>query len=121
MEIHEKHLFDEVLNQAVSRFSERIVQRCQGTENALACLKEDSESEGIWLGKFVENFFAESLLNNSGGAAFILQALEKKKLSGQYEGTAGDIMQKMAGELFGELVKKKSIESLERAMAYGGA
>ncbi|HEY9753945.1 MAG TPA: hypothetical protein V6C97_02160 [Oculatellaceae cyanobacterium] len=120
MEIFEQMLFEEVLNSAVSRFSERIVQRCEGAERALVILKNDPESDGIWLSKFMENFLADSLLNSTAGAAFMLQALEKRKPSRQYDGTAGEIMQKMASDIFAQLVRQKTVERLEQSVAFGG-
>lgn len=119
MEVFEKVLFEEVLNMAVSRFSERIVQRCAGTQNALTLLAANCEGEGVWLGQFIDNFLVDNLLNNVAGAAFILQALERQKITGIYEGPVGEVVQAMAREVFAELVQKKTLESLERAIACG--
>lgn len=121
MEIFEKRLFEEVLNMAVSRFSERITQRCQGLERAVQLLKEAPEAEGIWLGQFIENFFLDNLLNSPAGAAFILQALERRKIAGEFAGDVGSVMQAMARQVFSELVQQKTIEALEQAIAYGGS
>lgn len=121
MEIFEKRLFEEVLNMAVSRFGERVTQRCQGADRAVQLLKSDPEAEGVWLSQFIENFFMDNMLNTSGGAAFILQALERRKVGGHYEGPLVEVMQRMAREVFSELVKLKTIESLEQAIAYGGS
>ena len=120
MEIFERRLFEEVLNSAVSRFSERITQRCEGPERALHLLKTKPEGEGVWLTQFIENFFVDSLLDSTAGAAFILQALEKRKPSKSYEGTVGEVMRKMATDVFSELVKQKTIELLDQLLAYGG-
>lgn len=125
MELFEKRLFEEVLNMAVSRFSERIVQRCQGTESALQLLKTNSEADGVWLKQFVENFFLDNLLNDCGGASFILQSLERRKLTAEalqgMSGSVGEVMQLMARHVFADLVKAKTIESLEQSLAYGGS
>lgn len=121
METFEKKLFEDVLNSAVSRLTERITQRCQGAEQASLALQHNPEGEGIWLSKFIENFFQDNLLDSTAGATFILQALERRKLSGQYQGTVGEIIQQMAREAFAELVRQKTLESLEYIQAHGGA
>ena len=119
MELHERQQFDFLLMTAVDRFSETIVQRCEGTENALQRLKSDPNGDGIWLDQFVENIFEDFLYNNTAGACFILSALEKRKTAVEAEGNVESILKTMANAVFSELLEKKTIESLERSIGVG--
>lgn len=120
MELYEKRLFEEVLNLAVSRFCERVMQRMQGADRAIAALKENPEADGLWLSRYTANFFQDNLLDNTAGALFILAALERQKLVIDFEGTAGDAMQTAARQVFSSLLLRKAIESLESNLAFGG-
>ncbi len=119
MELYARQQFDFFLMTAAERFSERIVQRNAGTENALKLLKEDRNSGGIWLDQFVESLFEDFLYNNTGGACFILSALEKRDIEITEKGKVGDVLQIMAREVFAELLHRKTIESLERSSGFG--
>jgi hypothetical protein len=78
MNLHEKQQFDFLLMTAAERFSERLIQRNAGAENALKKLRHDPQSEGVWLDDFVKVLFQDFLLDNTAGACFILEALEKR-------------------------------------------
>jgi hypothetical protein len=119
MELYARQQFDFFLMTAAERFSERIVQRCAGTENALKQLKEDPNGEGIWLDQYVESLFEDFLYNNTGGACFILSALEKRDIEIDESGKVEQVLQKMAQKVFAELLLNKSIESLERSVGFG--
>jgi hypothetical protein len=119
MELYERHQFEAILSLAVERFRDRIVQRCEGVENALGRLQRDPEGDGVWLGTFVKQFFADELLDNPAGAAYILQILEKRKTEGSEPGAAGDVLQSLARGVFAGLLLAKTIESLESGAAFG--
>jgi hypothetical protein len=120
LELYEKRLFEEVLNLAVSQFCERVTQRLQGGDRALAVLRENPEADGVWLSQYTANFFQDNLLDNTAGALFILSALERQKLSIEFQGTAGDAMQVAARQVFSALLLRKAIESIESSLAFGG-
>lgn len=119
MELYARQQFDFFLMTAVERFSERIVQRCAGTENALKQLKENPNGEGVWLDQYVESLFEDFLFNNTGGACFILSALEKRDIEIEETGKVEQVLQKMAQKVFAELLRMKTIESLDRSTGYG--
>ncbi len=120
MELHERRLFETTLNEAVERFRERIVQRSQGLERALQRLTEDPDGEGIWLHAFVAQFFREELLDNPAGAVYILQALERRDVPSVPAGRVADVLVGLAAAAFADLVRAKTIESLEQGVAYAG-
>lgn len=119
MELYQKQQFDFLLMTAAERFAERIVQRCEGQNNALVRIKADRNAEGIWLDQFVEALFEDFLLNNTAGAVFILSALEKRKIEFQSAGKVEEVLQTMARQSFGDLLHTKTIESLEQSIGVG--
>ena len=119
MDLYKRQQFDFFLMTAADRFSERIIQRCEGSEKALDRLKTDPNGEGIWIDQFVEHLFEDFLFNNTAGACFILSALEKRALKMDIDGKVETILIEMAQRAFGELLEKKSIETLERSIGVG--
>jgi len=77
---HERQQFDMLLHAAVDRFAERLIQRNDGPENARARLLDTPEADGVWLSGFVDAVFQDSLLDNTAGACFVLEALERRPL-----------------------------------------
>jgi hypothetical protein len=118
MDLHERQQFDQMLQTAIERYVERLQQRNQGGENALAGLRTNPQGEGIWLDKFVQAFFEDSLLNNSDGAAFILRALPKRNIPSPPAGTVDSMLRAMAASAFGNLLQRKTEEELERRMSF---
>ncbi len=119
MELYQKQQFDFLLMTSAERFAERIVQRCEGQDNALARIKTDRNSEGVWLDQFVEALFEDFLLNNTGGAVFILSALEQRNIEFSGSGKVDQILQTMAKQAFANLLHIKTIESLEQSIGVG--
>lgn len=119
MELYQKQQFDFLLMTSAERFAERIVQRCEGQENALKRIKSDKNSEGVWLDEFVEALFEDFLLNNTAGAVFILSALERRNIEFTGSGKIEQILQNMAKQAFGDLLHLKTIESLEQSIGVG--
>ena len=119
MNLHERQQFDFFLMTAIERFVERIVQRNAGAENALAKLKADANGEGIWLADYVENLFEDFLLKNTAGACFILSALEKQSIEINENGKIEQVLINAAQKVFAELLRRKTIESLERTAGVG--
>ena len=120
MDVYERRLFELTLAAAIERFRERIVQRNAGMDGALARLTADADADGIWLHAFVRQFLADELLDNPAGAAFVLQALERRSVSSVPAGKIGDVLVQLATEALADLVRAKTIESLEQGVAYAG-
>jgi hypothetical protein len=124
VELHEKQYFEFLLNAAIERFSERLIQRNEGIDNGLAALRANPDGEGVWFSQFVDNFFEDMLLTNSASACLILQALEKRPVEQQQldtlsTGKLKDILQTLAKQSFKKLLFVKLQESLEQTRAYG--
>ncbi len=118
MDLHDKRLFERTLELAIERFRDRIVQRSAGMANAFERLRDDPDGEGVWLGAFVKSFFAEELLDGVDGAAFVLAALERRTVSPTAGGAVADVLPALAREAFAGLLRQKTLESLERGVAY---
>ena len=119
MELYQRQQFDFLLMTAADRFVERIVQRNEGVENAIARLQQNPQGDGIWLDEFVAAIFQDFLLDNSAGATFILQALEKQSTPPPSPGTIEQMLKSMAQRAFADLLQKKVLEALEQASMYG--
>lgn len=118
MDLFEQRLFEGTFGAAMERFTERIVQRNEGMDRALDRIKTDPEGEGIWLSRFVAQFFADELLDNTAGAVYVLCALERRPIEAVEGGKIGDVLLAMAQRAFAELLRAKTIESLEQGVAY---
>jgi hypothetical protein len=118
VDLHERQQFDLLLQLSVERYVERLEQRNEGAENALLRLRKDPESAGIWLGEFVEAIFQDFLLNTADGAAFVLRALPKRRILALHTGTVEAVLAAMARDAFGDLLRQKTDEELERRMGY---
>jgi hypothetical protein len=118
MDLHERQQFDQLLQTAVERYVERLEQRNEGGEKALARLRANPQGEGIWLDKFVNAFFEDSLLNNTDGAAFVLRALPKRTIAPPPGGSVDSMLKAMAASAFGALLQRKTEEELERRMSF---
>ncbi|WP_456428048.1 hypothetical protein [Rhodocaloribacter sp.] len=121
MELHERQQFDFLLVTAVERFSERLVQRNEGAENALRRLRENPQGEGIWVDEFVDAVFRDFLLDNVAGACFVLQALGRRRVAlPAVEARVEDVLQRLARRAFADLLTMKIEEALEQAASYSG-
>ncbi|WP_028986320.1 hypothetical protein [Thermicanus aegyptius] len=124
MNPHERQYFNLLLAMAVERFSERIIQRNEGAENALYRLRTNPQGDGVWLNAFVDAFFQDALLDNPAGACLILQALANRHVndpSRLFERiTVGEVLLELAKEGFATLLRQKTEESLEQTLAFGG-
>lgn len=119
MDAYLRQQFDVLLLTAADRFVERIVQRCEGPENALRRLQDDPQGTGVWLDEYVDAVFAEFCLDDAAGAAFVLQALHKRHVTVEDTGAVSDVLVRLAKTVFAELLARKSVEAMERAERYG--
>ncbi|WP_051331140.1 hypothetical protein [Aneurinibacillus terranovensis] len=109
---------------AVERFSERIIQRNEGAQNALHRLRANPQGEGVWLNEFADAFFRDALLDNSAGSCLILQALANQRINDSSRifvpVTVGEALQELAKQSFATLLQNKTEEALEQTLAFGG-
>lgn len=120
MDVHARQQFDFLLNAAIERFVERCEQRCGGPVPALSRLREDPNHEGVWIDEFVSALFADFLLDNPAGAAFVLQALERRPLPvvTRAASSIGEWMQRVAEQAFAQVLARKTEEALEQRLAF---
>lgn len=114
MDLHERAQFDFLLQAAVERYVERLEQRNGGAAPALARLRAEPEGEGVWLTEFTRAILRDFLLDNAAGAAFVLRALARRRVSPPPAGTVEEMLVGMATEAFAALLKSKSEEALEQ-------
>jgi hypothetical protein len=118
MEAYQRQQFDFLLMTAVERYIERIVQRNEGAENALARLRADAQGEGIWLDQFAQAIFRDFLLDTPAGACFVLQALPRRRVPPPEAATVEAMLQQMALRAFADLLGAKTAEALEQQIGY---
>lgn len=123
MDLYKRQQFDFLLMTAGERFVERITQRNEGAENALNRLRTNPQGDGIWLDEFVQALFQDFLLDNVAGAAFILEALHKRKISVPVSDESGPrqvegLVVELAQRAFADLLQSKVEEALEQASMY---
>jgi len=121
MELYKRQQFEFLLVTAVDRYVDRLIQRNQGAETALAKLREAPQGDGIWLDQFVDALFEDFLLNNIGGACFVLQALAKQVVAAPPSGQIETVLIAMARDAFSDILRRKTEEVLEQQLSmYGG-
>jgi hypothetical protein len=125
MDLHEQEYVNLLLTMAVERFSERVVQRNGGIENALRRLRANPDGEGVWISEFVQAFFRDLLLDNPAGYCLVLEALSNERLSfspwnGEERNRIGDVLHHMAIRSFAAVLQRKTGEALEQALIFGG-
>jgi hypothetical protein len=121
MDLYQRQQFDMLLQTATERFVARLEERHRGAEPALARLGGDTQ--GVWVGEFVEALFEDCLLNSVDGACFVLRSLprrpvesHRRRLAGS--GTVEELVLALAKSLFGETLLRKTVESLEQHARY---
>ncbi|MEM9037460.1 MAG: hypothetical protein AAGA99_07260 [Actinomycetota bacterium] len=123
MDPHQRQQFDFLLFTAVDRFVERVIQRCAGADAALARLRDDPNGDGVWLDDYLDAVLSEFLLDNTGGACFVLSALEKRPVPELRTDVApariGAWLEVTARAAFRELLLRKVDEALEQETRYG--
>ncbi len=115
MNDHERVHIDALIHEACDLLCETSIQRCAGPTNVLRKLREDPNSEGIWMDRFIAMFLAENALDNEPGACTILEALAKRPMPDVSGDTIGAVLRSAAAAAFTEAVRFKADEALERA------
>jgi hypothetical protein len=119
MEPYQRQQFDFLLITAVERYAERLVQRNEGAERALARLRAEPQGEGVWLDQFAQAIFRDFLLDGPAGACFVLQALARRSVPPPAAATVEAMLQHMALRAFADLLARKTEEALEQQLGYG--
>lgn len=120
MDLYQRQQFDFLFATAVERYTERLEQRNEGATLALERLRRDPEGPGVWLSEFADALFEEFLLGDPAGAAFVLQALERRPLPAQVElgETVRSALAALARAAFADLLRAKTEEALEQHAAF---
>ncbi len=118
MEAFLRQQFELLLQDATGNFAERTVYRCGGPEAALALLDDDPSSEGIHRDEFVQAFFAENLLDNTAGHAFVLEALERRTLPADPGGPAAEVLGRLARAAFADVLTAMTKQLIQRQQIY---
>lgn len=127
MNAHERQQFDMLLQLAVERYAERLVQRNDGPEQAHARLGDTPDADGVWLSGFVDAVFQDSLLDNTAGACFVLEALERRPApairvsappAAASAPSVAETLAAMAHAAFAALLQQKTLEELARRSSY---
>ncbi len=127
MLLFEQQQFEFLLQSAVERFVERSEQRFQGAERALEQWRQDPKMLSKWLSGFCDAVFEDFLLNNVDGACFVLRAMSKHKVAQAAEevpvgaaetGNVESHLCELAKRLFGRLLYRKAMETLEMHSSY---
>jgi hypothetical protein len=118
MELYLRQQFDVLLGEATSSFAERTVHRCGGPAQAVAALRSDPDSEPVRRDAFVAALFADSLLDNTAGRCFVLEALERRTLPGDHGGPVPEVLARLAAAAFAEVLTTRTIQSLEQQQIY---
>lgn len=118
MELFLRQQFELLLQDATGNFTERIVHRCGGPDNALARLADDPDGEGVHRAEFVRSFFQENLLDNVGGHCFVLEALERRILPADPGGPAAEVLQRLAEAAFADVLTTMTAQLIQRNQIY---
>lgn len=118
MELFLRQQFELLLQDATGNFAERVVYRCGGPEAALALLQEDPDGDLVLRAQFVAAFFEENLLASPAGHAFVLEALERRTLPADPGGPVADVLQRLAGAAFAEVLTAQAAQLIQRQQIY---
>lgn len=118
MELFLRQNFEILLQDATGNFTERIVHRCGGPDNALARLQADPESEGVHLSDFVHAFFEDNLLSNTAGHAFVLEALDRRAVPADPGGSVADVLGRLAEAAFADVLTTMTAQLIQRQQIY---
>jgi hypothetical protein len=118
MELFLKQQFELLLQEATGSFTERVVHRCGGPENALAALRADPDGEGVFRAEFVRAFFDENLLGNPAGCCFVLEALDRRTLPADPGGPVPDVLARLAHAAFADVLTTMTAQLIQRQQIY---
>jgi hypothetical protein len=123
MDLHQRQQFDFLLQTATERFVARLEERHRGTDAALAALRGDPAATTVAVNEFVAAIFADFLLDDADGAAFVLRSLPKRPIVAHRStlaaaATVEEALATLARGLFAEILLLKTLEALEQNAGY---
>lgn len=123
MDLHQRQQFDFLLQTATERFVARLEERHRGTDAALAALRGDPAATTAAVNEFVAAIFADFLLDDADGAAFVLRSLPKRSIVAHRTAvnsasTVEEALRTLARGLFAEILLLKTLEALEQNAGY---
>jgi hypothetical protein len=116
MEMFARQHFDALLRHAAGNFAERCVYRAGGPAPALAQLQTDPQTLG--LDDFVRAVFAENLLEDTAGACFVLEALERRSVAADPGGSVAEVLARLARHAFGEVLAVQTAQVIQQQQIY---
>jgi hypothetical protein len=123
MDFYQRQQFDFLLQTATERFVARLEERHRGPEAAAAALRSDPIATKGAIDEFVAAVFADFLLDNADGAAFVLRSLPQRPIAAHRDAivatvTVEESLTALARGLFGELLLVKTVEALDQHARY---
>jgi hypothetical protein len=116
MEMFARQHFDAILREAAANFAERSVYRCGGASQAAQDLAQDPQTLG--LDAFVSAFFAENLLEDSAGACFVLEALDRRSVPADPGGPVVEVLGRLARAAFADVLTVATGQILQQQQIY---
>ena len=116
MELFARQHFDVILREAAGNFAERCVYRCGGPQAAFQAVTDDAAVLDV--DAFVGAFFAENLLEDTAGACFVLEALERRTLPADPGGPVADVLSRLAQAAFREVLIAQTGQVLQQQQIY---
>jgi len=118
MELFLRQQFELLLQDATGNFTERVVHRCGGPDNALERLSADPDGEGVHRSQFVQAFFEDNLLDNPAGYCFVLGALERRTLPPDPGGPVAEVLGRLAKAAFADVLTTMTAQLIQRQQIY---
>jgi hypothetical protein len=123
MDLYSRQQFDFLLQTATERFVARLEERHRGPEAAAVALRSDPAAAKRSIDEFVAAVFADFLLTNADGAAFVLRSVPQRPIAAHRDALAAattveEALAALARGLFAELLLTKTVEALDQHAGY---
>ncbi len=116
MEMYARQHFDAILRDAAANFAQRCVYRAGGPAQAAAVLAEDPTA--LEVDAFVAAFFSDNLLDDTAGACFVLEALERRTLPADPGGQVSDVLARQARAALRDVLLATTGQVLQQEQIY---
>ena len=116
MEMFARQHFDVLLRDAAGSFAQRCVYRAGGQQQAAQTLAADPEALGR--ADFVAAVFAENLLDDTAGAAVVLEALAGREVPADPGGPVDDVLARLARAAFADVLTVQTQQVLQQQQIY---
>lgn len=112
MEMYARQHFDALLRDAAANYAERCVYRAGGPAEALVHVQSQSPDE------FVAAVFTENLLDDTAGAVFVLEALNRRTVPADPGGPVAEVLARLARAAFAEVLVVQTCQILQQQQIY---